>query len=290
MAVVQQHNSNPWSLIKLNINGLWRNISVWDLFEWLCFCPYRYGCLGAGVAACYRGYRLYDTNETKALVTKWVNFYKKYRPILIRDIIHVRALRRWHSLSMLAFRFVVRICNRLIVTCTSIPTPKMSKVNRPSSVDCSFTLCCEMSSSGHGVQSHLGSHRDEFTRSTVLLGLDGCRSSVGTGRSLEKLHARSGLPYWFADQPATAGNHLVRHSINIQDWFFVSFSSFLLWYVSYSNGNQPFVIVSWRFSTPESYPFSQFYQPMSFFVKIHSRSSLCHLLIYTSIQRSSTVG
>ena len=45
---------------------------------------------GAGVAACYRGYRLYDTNATKALVTKWVNFYKKYRPILIRDIIHVR--------------------------------------------------------------------------------------------------------------------------------------------------------------------------------------------------------
>ena len=31
------------------------------------------------------------TNETKALVTKWVNFYKKYRSILIRDIIHVRS-------------------------------------------------------------------------------------------------------------------------------------------------------------------------------------------------------
>ncbi|CAF0914742.1 unnamed protein product [Rotaria sordida] len=46
--------------------------------------------LGAGVAACYRGFRLYDTNETKALVTKWVNFYKKYRSILIRDIIHIR--------------------------------------------------------------------------------------------------------------------------------------------------------------------------------------------------------
>jgi hypothetical protein len=45
--------------------------------------------LGAGVAACYRGYRLYDTNETKAIVTKWVSFYKKYRSILIRDIIHV---------------------------------------------------------------------------------------------------------------------------------------------------------------------------------------------------------
>jgi len=48
--------------------------------------------IGAGVAACYRGYRLYDTNETQALVTKWVSFYKKYRSILIRDIIHVRMI------------------------------------------------------------------------------------------------------------------------------------------------------------------------------------------------------
>ncbi|CAH1774707.1 unnamed protein product [Owenia fusiformis] len=46
--------------------------------------------LGAGVAACYRGYRLYDSLETKALVTKWVSFYKKYRDILISDIVHVR--------------------------------------------------------------------------------------------------------------------------------------------------------------------------------------------------------
>ena len=49
--------------------------------------------IGAGVAACYRGYRLYDTNATKALVTKWVNFYKKYRSVLIRDIIHVKNSR-----------------------------------------------------------------------------------------------------------------------------------------------------------------------------------------------------
>ena len=47
------------------------------------------GDIGAGVAACYRGYRLYDSDVTKALVTKWVSFYKKYRSILIRDIIHV---------------------------------------------------------------------------------------------------------------------------------------------------------------------------------------------------------
>ena len=32
--------------------------------------------LGAGVAACYRGFRVYDTEETKAVVKKWVEFYK----------------------------------------------------------------------------------------------------------------------------------------------------------------------------------------------------------------------
>jgi hypothetical protein len=45
---------------------------------------------GAGVQACYRGPRLYDTDETKAVVKKWVDFYKRYRPILDSDIIHIR--------------------------------------------------------------------------------------------------------------------------------------------------------------------------------------------------------
>jgi hypothetical protein len=45
--------------------------------------------LGAGVAACYRGYELFEKPEVRAMVTKWVSFYKKYRSILIRDIIHV---------------------------------------------------------------------------------------------------------------------------------------------------------------------------------------------------------
>ena len=47
--------------------------------------------LGAGIAACYRGNRLYDTNVTRALVTKWVDFYKRHRPILISDIVHLKA-------------------------------------------------------------------------------------------------------------------------------------------------------------------------------------------------------
>jgi len=45
---------------------------------------------GAGVQACYRGARLYDTKETKEAIIKWVTFYKKYRTILDSDIIHVR--------------------------------------------------------------------------------------------------------------------------------------------------------------------------------------------------------
>jgi hypothetical protein len=45
---------------------------------------------GAGVQACYRGPRLYDTDETKAVVQKWVAFYKAHRAILNSDIIHLR--------------------------------------------------------------------------------------------------------------------------------------------------------------------------------------------------------
>ena len=45
---------------------------------------------GSGVIACYRGPRLYDTEQTKAVVKKWVDFYKMYRQILDADLIHVR--------------------------------------------------------------------------------------------------------------------------------------------------------------------------------------------------------
>lgn len=45
---------------------------------------------GAGVQACYRGPRLYDTDETKQTVIKVINWYKKYREILNSDIIHLR--------------------------------------------------------------------------------------------------------------------------------------------------------------------------------------------------------
>lgn len=45
---------------------------------------------GAGVQACYRGPRLYDTDATKQTVTNVINWYKKYRDILNSDIIHLR--------------------------------------------------------------------------------------------------------------------------------------------------------------------------------------------------------
>jgi hypothetical protein len=45
---------------------------------------------GSGVQACYRGPRLYDTQETKELVIEIIEFYKKYRDILNADIIHLR--------------------------------------------------------------------------------------------------------------------------------------------------------------------------------------------------------
>jgi hypothetical protein len=45
---------------------------------------------GAGVQACYRGPRLYDTEKTKQTVITVINWYKKYREILNSDIIHLR--------------------------------------------------------------------------------------------------------------------------------------------------------------------------------------------------------
>ena len=46
--------------------------------------------LGGGVQACYRGPRLYDTEETKAMVKASVDWFKKHRDVLEGDIIHLR--------------------------------------------------------------------------------------------------------------------------------------------------------------------------------------------------------
>jgi len=53
-----------------------------------------------GVQACYRGPRLYDTEETKQAVKEIIDWYKKYRTILNSDIIHLRKAdaRDWDGL------------------------------------------------------------------------------------------------------------------------------------------------------------------------------------------------
>ncbi|MEX2568765.1 MAG: hypothetical protein WD431_22680 [Cyclobacteriaceae bacterium] len=45
---------------------------------------------GAGVQACFRGPRLFDTDGTKAMVKGWVDFYHQHREVLNADIVHLR--------------------------------------------------------------------------------------------------------------------------------------------------------------------------------------------------------
>jgi hypothetical protein len=45
---------------------------------------------GAGVQACYRGPRLYDTDSTRLAVKGVVDWYKRYREILNADVLHLR--------------------------------------------------------------------------------------------------------------------------------------------------------------------------------------------------------
>ncbi|MEY4336923.1 MAG: hypothetical protein RLZZ45_1842 [Bacteroidota bacterium] len=45
---------------------------------------------GAGVQACYRGPRLYDTDTTRLMVKKTIDWYKRYRNILNAPIVHLR--------------------------------------------------------------------------------------------------------------------------------------------------------------------------------------------------------
>ena len=56
-----------------------------DAYEWALF---QY--LSAGVGACYRGPRLFDTDATRVVVARWVSFYTAHRAILNSDVIHAR--------------------------------------------------------------------------------------------------------------------------------------------------------------------------------------------------------
>jgi hypothetical protein len=74
---------------------------------------------GAGVQACYRGPRLYDSDETRQTVVKVINWYKKYRDILNADILHLRRAdgRDWdgilHVSTTLATKGMVMLYNPL---------------------------------------------------------------------------------------------------------------------------------------------------------------------------------
>ena len=43
---------------------------------------------GAGIIACYRGDKIFDSPETKLIVKKWVKFYKVNHLIKHKDIIY----------------------------------------------------------------------------------------------------------------------------------------------------------------------------------------------------------
>ena len=74
---------------------------------------------GAGVQACYRGPRLYDSDETRTVVKRWVDFYKQHRAILDSDLIHLRRAdgRDWdgwlHVNPLLAERALAVLYNPL---------------------------------------------------------------------------------------------------------------------------------------------------------------------------------
>lgn len=46
--------------------------------------------LGAGVASCYRGDVPYWDDESQAIATKWIAFYKRHRATLIQPIVHLK--------------------------------------------------------------------------------------------------------------------------------------------------------------------------------------------------------
>ena len=85
---------------------------------------------GAGVQACYRGPRLYDTDATKNLVSTTIAWYKKYRNILNSSIVHLRRAdgRDWDgfmhvnpSLTEKAFLMVFNPTDTPIKKIISIP-------------------------------------------------------------------------------------------------------------------------------------------------------------------------
>lgn len=124
---------------------------------------------GAGIQACYRGPRLYDTKQTEQLVIKVINWYKKHRDILNSDIIHLRRAdgRDWdgilHANPALKTKGLMMVYNptkQAITRTVKIPLyytglttiakvqekdggVKTYKLNRDYTIDMTFTIGAE---------------------------------------------------------------------------------------------------------------------------------------------------
>ena len=71
--------------------GDWEKSTLEPLSEYLDYYKqHLYQNFLAGVQSCYRGKRLYDTEETKQVVREATAFFKKYRRILESPLIHIR--------------------------------------------------------------------------------------------------------------------------------------------------------------------------------------------------------
>lgn len=121
---------------------------------------------GAGIQACYRGPRLYDTPKTEKVVADVITWYKKYRGILNSDVIHLRRAdgRDWDgilhvnpSLKNKGLMMLYNPTNETITRKVKIPLyytglsgtarvfekegpPKVYKLNRDYTIDMEFTL------------------------------------------------------------------------------------------------------------------------------------------------------
>ena len=90
---------------------------------------------GYGAQACYRGPRLYDTDQTRDLVKHWVDWFKAHRDILESDVIHVR-------------RADGRRLDAVLHVNPNLPTKAMAVVYNPSDKELTETIALPLYYSG----------------------------------------------------------------------------------------------------------------------------------------------